>query len=259
MAGKLTSGEFVARPRVLPAIQWSGIAGGHEALADWLRETGGGNYEDFFYSPMNQPADRPKVKVKLGHSNVNDVDSWRWVQTGDWVVRLAPDIMGLYSIRYFDECYLPANHGVALIMQERERQISVEGWTPEHDDSHIYGELAMAAACYAMPPNKRYMESYGPRDWPWESDDWKPSDDRVRDLVRAGALIAADIDRELRARSNTPAEPEKEYELHVITEVYGTKVSGWVPLLSEALKGRTPEEIEKAIKDGHIRVKEGQA
>ena len=41
--------------------------------------------------------------------------------------------------------------GVELIAGERERQVSEEGWTAEHDDSHIRGELAMAGACYAAP------------------------------------------------------------------------------------------------------------
>lgn len=34
--------------------------------------------------------------------------------------------------------------------------------------------------------------------WPWATDWWKPSDDPITNLVRAGALIAAEIDRLLR-------------------------------------------------------------
>jgi hypothetical protein len=36
-----------------------------------------------------------------------------------------------------------------------------------------------------------------PNDWPkeWNVDWWKPSDDPIRNLVKAGALIAAEIDR----------------------------------------------------------------
>jgi len=36
--------------------------------------------------------------------------------------------------------------------------------------------------------------------WPWGKEWWKPSD-RRRDLVKAGALIAAEIDRLDRAKS----------------------------------------------------------
>ena len=84
--------------------------------------------------------------------------------------------------------------GASLIARERERQVSVEGWTSAHDDDHENGEMLSAAVWYldngcefdlglTLPP------------WPWEPAWWKPSDDRVRQLVKAGALIAAEIDR----------------------------------------------------------------
>ena len=74
------------------------------------------------------------------------------------------------------------------IAAERQRQIEVEGWTPEHDDTHDQNELAYASACYAvgMP-----MASY----WPWDARWWKPDPDRRRRLVKAGALIVAEIER----------------------------------------------------------------
>ena len=34
------------------------------------------------------------------------------------------------------------------VLAERARQVSVEGWTPEHDDAHASGEMAGAASCY---------------------------------------------------------------------------------------------------------------
>jgi hypothetical protein len=71
------------------------------------------------------------------------------------------------------------------IRTERYRQTAVEGWTAEHDDAHANGALAKAAACYA-----RGSRQY----WPWERAWWKPSD-RRRDLVKAGALIVAEIER----------------------------------------------------------------
>ncbi|MGN6206039.1 hypothetical protein [Humibacter sp.] len=88
--------------------------------------------------------------------------------------------------------------GVSLIAAERERQISAEGWTPGHDDEHAREQMARAAACYALPPEYRDVgRSDGtPFEWPWERKWWKPTpDDRVRELVKAGALIAAEIDR----------------------------------------------------------------
>lgn len=92
-------------------------------------------------------------------------------------------------------------NAVDLIAAERERQVSQEGWTPAHDDEHTFGEIARAAACYAMPPELRqtYRAGFNPRyiasDWPWEASAWKPTSDRIRELVKAGALIAAEIDR----------------------------------------------------------------
>lgn len=84
--------------------------------------------------------------------------------------------------------------GIELIATERKRQISKEGWTASHDDTHEYGELAIAATCYAI--NGQGSESLlPPCDWPWEKKWWKPSPDQIRNLVKAGALIAAEIDR----------------------------------------------------------------
>lgn len=91
--------------------------------------------------------------------------------------------------------------GTELIAEERRRQIEVEGWTANHDDLHQSDELAMAAVCYTLPSECRdeaYPDcnTYIDRFWPWDRKDWKPShEDRIRELAKAGALIAAEIDR----------------------------------------------------------------
>lgn len=83
---------------------------------------------------------------------------------------------------------LPAS-GANLIATERLRQNGSEGWTPEHDAEHSDGELVDAAVCYLAP---RFSSQY----WPWRPAEFKPTpNDRVRELVKAGALIAAEIDR----------------------------------------------------------------
>lgn len=91
--------------------------------------------------------------------------------------------------------------GVELIAAERKRQMREEGWTPSHDDSHARGEMALAAAKYAIPESRRAsIAARGVRLWPWASRWWKPTPNyRVRELVKAGALIAAEIDRLQRA------------------------------------------------------------
>lgn len=83
--------------------------------------------------------------------------------------------------------------GSDLITAERQRQIVAEGWTPEHDAEHVEGEMARAAKCYLAAVTDGYTSM--PAQWPWHYSWWKPSDDPIRNLVKAGALIAAEIDR----------------------------------------------------------------
>lgn len=102
--------------------------------------------------------------------------------------------------------------GAALIAAERRRQVEAEGYTPEHDDQHRHGEIAIAAACYAIHSTDAwvvYPDECNPDvpGWPWGSASWKPKG-RVRDLVRAGALIAAEIDRERRPVQALSAAPQ---------------------------------------------------
>lgn len=90
--------------------------------------------------------------------------------------------------------------GIDYIYEERLRQINKEGWTAEHDDEHIMGELAHAAACYAYPNSIKRLDIVG---WPegWSLDWYKPSpDNRIKELAKAGALISAEIDRLLREK-----------------------------------------------------------
>lgn len=86
--------------------------------------------------------------------------------------------------------------GIELIAEERLRQVEKEGWTFEHDEQHNCGELADAASCYALTPTYRRIIFNHIDLWPWDAGWWKPTpDDRVRELAKAGALIAAEIDR----------------------------------------------------------------
>ncbi|WP_343728489.1 hypothetical protein [Duganella sp.] len=89
------------------------------------------------------------------------------------------------------------------IAAERQRQISAEGWTPEHDDKHTAGDMAIAASCYAWAgcshAESDVQSKRLPLDWPWSAAWWKPKDKRSN-LVRAGALILAEIERLDRAQ-----------------------------------------------------------
>ncbi|TIM24745.1 MAG: hypothetical protein E5Y74_00680 [Mesorhizobium sp.] len=89
------------------------------------------------------------------------------------------------------------NRAIRDIAIERQRQIDAEGWTPAHDDMHSGGEMVHAAACYAMEAAAHEGERdprNPPETWPWSAQWWKPKN-RRHDLVRAAALIAAEIER----------------------------------------------------------------
>lgn len=100
--------------------------------------------------------------------------------------------------------------GIELIKQERERQISEEGYDANHDDEHDLGELGLAAALYALP----YDAQQGGQPLITQDDFInlhivletgcefyvKPEPNKLRRMVKAGALIAAEIDRLLRIK-----------------------------------------------------------
>ena len=92
------------------------------------------------------------------------------------------------------------------VLAERQRQITAEGWTPEHDDEHSDGEMARAASVYANP-NIWDILGHGPVSWPWSPYWYKPTD-RRRDLIKAGALILAEIERLDRAVAPSAVLPE---------------------------------------------------
>lgn len=84
------------------------------------------------------------------------------------------------------------------VIAERARQMSVEGWTPEHDDEHADESLAIAAVCYVLFGDSPNSPNHPPSAWPWAAEWWKPKDHR-RNLVRATALLIAELERRDRA------------------------------------------------------------
>ncbi|EEA3739708.1 hypothetical protein J5047_003379 [Salmonella enterica] len=83
----------------------------------------------------------------------------------------------------------PLTDALRDVIAERQRQISVKGWTPEHDDTYIGCELAAAAISYIEPVE---AENYWPADW--HDGSFRPSDYR-RNLVKATALLVAELER----------------------------------------------------------------
>lgn len=95
------------------------------------------------------------------------------------------------------------------VIAERMRQIHDEGWSSAHDDAHDFGKLACAGAAYAINASDEIHSGeslkYPPSCWPpdWYPSWWKPKNPR-RDLIRAAALIVAEIERLDRLTTETP-------------------------------------------------------
>lgn len=140
--------------------------------------------------------------------------AWRWRKKGTdgpWFAGTAPiegpgaadfyEIQPLYASPSGE--WLSIEGAARDVLAERRRQVEVEGWSPDHDLQHRFGELAYAATCYAFHAAK--PADAGPSGlangeriinelWPWSREWWKPSTPR-RDLVKAAALILAEIER----------------------------------------------------------------
>lgn len=85
-------------------------------------------------------------------------------------------------------------HQIAgAFIDERERQIWI-GRTPSHDRMHVDQELARAAASYALPTGYDVSDIF-PEDWNFKRSSGGGSQDRVDDLIKAGALLMAEIQR----------------------------------------------------------------
>ena len=88
--------------------------------------------------------------------------------------------------------------GINAIKAEQSYQRSHKGYTKAHDQEHDDGELGRAAAVYAVPEGLA-RQQLRLLVWPhgWE---YKPARDadvehRIRELAKAGAMIASEIDR----------------------------------------------------------------
>lgn len=104
---------------------------------------------------------------------------------------------------------MTVTRAIADVLAERGRHITVKGWTPEHDDEHRLGELALAGAAYAVQASFLIHPAITRAGlarslWPWSASWWKPTTIR-RCLVKAAALIIAEIERLDRAEGRSAA------------------------------------------------------
>lgn len=164
------------------------------------------------------PVDQMGVAEGTRHLNIVDGKIYVFVSEADGLVAFKRE--GRETLRYlsrdeFDKRFFTLVQGsdtttsnaMLDVLIERHRQVMTEGWTPEHDDAHTDYSLSKAAAIYAVGatfdgPDRSVMDTHGAAGtpgwmkdlWPWDIKWWKPSD-RRRDLVKAAALILAEIER----------------------------------------------------------------
>lgn len=105
---------------------------------------------------------------------------------------------------------VPERLAIKDVINERQRQVNQEFYSIENDDEYKENELVRAAACYTNNVVSRgwtysesdletYQSEEAPDFWPWDLDFWKPKSPR-KDLVRAAALLIAEIERIDRAQ-----------------------------------------------------------
>ena len=82
--------------------------------------------------------------------------------------------------------------GIELIRDEREKQLIKYGYTSRHDAMYTNKELLFAALAYLN--EAIYGGSVGKEHWPFNLEFWHP-EDYVNNLKKAGAFIAAELDR----------------------------------------------------------------
>lgn len=151
-----------------------------------------------------------RKRMKSGECDLRDVGQ---ILTGRWDQGVPAAILAA-ALAPATEAVPDVRGAIADIAAERQRQVDAEGWTAEHDDAHSKGEMALAAAAYSIGvPNLSGSVQFGKRFlpwrkvlWPWALTWWKPTD-RRRNLVKAAALIVAEIDRLDRLASSQEGGP----------------------------------------------------
>lgn len=126
-----------------------------------------------------------------------------------WCKDAATDLQLTYAIsnKQRDEFafiisrYAPApsqvmEDGISLIAAERQRQIAKHGYTPQHDDEHNKGEL-LAAAAHLLADHSHNIDvqSCSWTDNEWIQELFHKHTGTIEGYAKAGALIAAEIDR----------------------------------------------------------------
>lgn len=146
---------------------------------------------------INQQQDRIEQLEKGCQHAAKRINSWRRLAKQN-IAEREKDISELEAARgrIAELESRTVTAAAADVLAERKRQVTTEGWTPEHDDQHVNFEMAIAGGLYAISAvdSHHKLRNSAPSAWPWDRKWWKPDGPR-RDLVKAGALILAEIER----------------------------------------------------------------
>lgn len=155
-------------------------------LANWLAEDEKTNYPDGCAecAPTCETEIRPKFASTAPSYSFYDSE------TLDPVEIDAKDIIGPWDVEKDGGL-----QGIDLIAAERSEQLCGHGYTPESDQQYKSHELLFGALAYLN--TAIYGKGVGEEDWPFSRESFKPSDDDNKNLAKAAAMIAAELDRRL--------------------------------------------------------------
>lgn len=134
-------------------------------------------------SKIRIPEGRARISMKIwGHASKTELTGGMSEERALLIYQLT---LGFDSLRPLVDAY-----------KERRRQQIDKGYNTFHDDAHKAGQLANAAACYAIniESTGASIEIHGQL-WPegWEAP--KPGDTRRQELIKAIALLLAEVER----------------------------------------------------------------
>lgn len=161
---------------------------------------------DVKFKVLDREHTHPRGNVYLVTGNRDEYEKWRAARMTDEE----------FQKRY--NWQADTRDGATRIADERKRQVDELGWDADHDDDHTDLSLVYAAACFASPvqlfrksidhSRETSFVDIWPRRWSREHDRRAVDEKgklvepdmrlRIRLLEKAGALIAAEIDRLLR-------------------------------------------------------------
>lgn len=152
-----------------------------------------------FQVPVANPSPKDIRRAPMEEITMDDIVDERAIRASKTCRPIAEAMLSDQIQWRLDPHYVTSSQAVLDVIAERRRQVEVEDFDASHDDMATKGQLATAAACYAFQAGARGRRYPGDPEpigiWPWDREWWKPSTDHRRNLIKAAALIIAEIER----------------------------------------------------------------